>query len=135
MSPEGARHRPGAGTGAGAGPSWSGRGYSASSAFLSADEWLSSYFLSNGSRNWFNINDPKLDQMINEQRGIIDRDKREEKLQDISRYIIENVSNPVMTYNGESTTVTRPWVHAWHPHPEYGPSWIKNVWVDSASPR
>jgi ABC-type transport system substrate-binding protein len=110
-------------------------GYSLSSAFLSADEWLSSYYLSNGSRNWFNINDPKLDQMILAQRGILDRGDREKALLEVSRYIEKNVADPVMSYSSEGITVQRPWVHDWWPHPEYGPSWLKNVWVGDDSPR
>lgn len=110
-------------------------GYSLSSAFLSADEWLSSYYLSTGARNWFAIDDPKLDDMINEQRGMLDRDRREKLLLDISRYIEKNVANPVMSYAAADTTVQRPWVHDWWPHPEYGPSWVKNMWIGPDSPR
>jgi peptide/nickel transport system substrate-binding protein len=109
-------------------------GYSLSSAFLSPDEWLSSYYLSTGARNWFNIDDPKLDQMILEQRGMLERDEREEALLEISRYIIENVSNPVMTYSSSGITVQQPYVHDWWPHPEYGASWVKNMWLGQEAP-
>ena len=109
-------------------------GYSLSSAFLTADEWLSSYYLSTGARNWFNINDPKLDGLIIEQRGILDRGDREELLLEINRYIVENISNPVMTYASNGITVQQPYVHDWWPHPEFGASWVKNMWLGPESP-
>ncbi|MCW2603897.1 MAG: ABC-type dipeptide transport system, periplasmic component [Pseudonocardiales bacterium] len=109
-------------------------GYSLSSAFLTADEWLSSYYLSTGARNWFNINDPKLDAMIIDQRGILDRDKREAALLEINRYIEKNISNPVMTYSSNGITVQQPYVHDWWPHPEFGASWVKNMWLGPESP-
>jgi peptide/nickel transport system substrate-binding protein len=109
-------------------------GYSLSSAFLTADEWLSSYYLSDGARNWFNINDSKLDEMIIAQRGMLDRNKREDSLLDISRYIEQNVSNPIMTYSSEGISVQQPYVHDVWGHPEFGATFVKNMWLGPEAP-
>lgn len=78
---------------------------------------------------------PGLDAMIDDQRAILDRDDREKKLLEISRYIQANVANPVLGFNPAGVAVLRPWVHDWYPLPEWGPSWIKNVWIGQDSPR
>jgi peptide/nickel transport system substrate-binding protein len=109
-------------------------GYSLSSAFLTADEWLSSYYLSDGSRNWFNIDDPKLDAMIKGQRGMLDRAARERALLDISRYIVKNVANPIMSYSSDGISAQQPYVHDVWAHPEYGPTFLKSMWLGPEAP-
>ncbi|MCU1690630.1 MAG: ABC-type dipeptide transport system, periplasmic component, partial [Jatrophihabitantaceae bacterium] len=66
--------------------------------FLTSDEWLEALYKSDGPRNWFNTNDPKVDPMIEAQRSEIDVDAREKKLHDLSTYLVENVLNPIMGY-------------------------------------
>ena len=72
-------------------------GWGLSTSFLTADEWLEALYTTDGPRNWFNTKDSKLDAMIEEQRSILDQDDREAKLQEINKYVLENVLTPFMT--------------------------------------
>jgi peptide/nickel transport system substrate-binding protein len=105
-----------------------------SSGFMTADEFLSANWLSNGARNWSNVDDPKLDAMIVEQRGILDRDDREKKLHDISRYILENLSNPVHEFQYTSLMAQQPYVNDYWPHPQYARDWVAKTWLGPDAP-
>ena len=58
--------------------------------WLTADDMLISQWYSKGTRNWFNINDTKLDQMILDSRKIADPAKRADALKETQKYIISN---------------------------------------------
>jgi peptide/nickel transport system substrate-binding protein len=109
-------------------------GYGYSSGLMTADEFLAAYWLSNGTRNWFNINDPKLDAMIMQQRSELDKDKREKLLLDTNRYIINNVANPVASYTNATIVVQQPYVHDLWGHPMYARSWVKDLWLGPEAP-
>ncbi|PRZ42573.1 peptide/nickel transport system substrate-binding protein/oligopeptide transport system substrate-binding protein [Antricoccus suffuscus] len=102
--------------------------------WLTADDFLISMYYSKGTRNWYNINDPKLDEMILDQRSIMDPDKRNTELQDIQKYIIKNVMNPVMLYNYNALTLYGGYIHDIYPQPEYGYRHVMNMWMDETSP-
>src|SRR5690606_11700860 len=59
------------------------------------DEWLYGQYHTKGSKNWYGISNPELDQMLEEQRRILDVDERTEKVHEIQRYAMENVMNPM----------------------------------------
>ncbi|HWL13059.1 MAG TPA: ABC transporter substrate-binding protein, partial [Ureibacillus sp.] len=59
--------------------------------FQESDEWLRTQLHTNGSRNWYNISDPELDKMLDEQRMILDEEERKEYVHDIQRYVLENL--------------------------------------------
>ncbi|MCW2603502.1 MAG: ABC-type dipeptide transport system, periplasmic component [Pseudonocardiales bacterium] len=102
--------------------------------FLTADEWLNATYRSNGPRNWYGTNDQKLDTMIDEQRGTLDRDEREKQLQDISTYIETNVLNPIMGYTYAGLLVTQPYVHNMYTHPQLARPYLADVWLDKDAP-
>src|SRR5690606_7563306 len=118
--------------------SWAGKQYQMGlgpqTPFLSADEWLSGMYKSDGPRNWFNINDPEPDQMISEQRGILDEDEWPQEVLDIQRYIIENIANPFMLFGSNSVELRQSYVHDWAPQPPYGFSHLKDVWLGEDAP-
>jgi peptide/nickel transport system substrate-binding protein len=109
-------------------------GYGYLTGMMSADEYLSSLYLGNGTRNWFNASDPKLDQMIVAQRGILNDKDREKALEDISRYILKNGSNPIMSYTADAITVEHPYVHELWAHPQYARPFLKSMWLGADAP-
>lgn len=109
-------------------------GYGYLTAMLSADEYLSSLYATGGTRNWFNISDPKLDALISAQRGILDKDEREKKLMEINNYILENVANPVMSYTVSGPSVQAPYVHDVWTSPLYASGYWKNIWLGPDAP-
>lgn len=102
--------------------------------WLTVDDYLTSMWHSKGTRNWYNINDPKLDTMIDKQRSILDPAKRKADLEDIQRYIMTDVANPYMMYVYESLVLTASYVHDSWPAPEYGSRHMRNVWLGPEAP-
>ncbi|MCU1689980.1 MAG: ABC-type dipeptide transport system, periplasmic component [Pseudonocardiales bacterium] len=109
-------------------------GYGLATGFLTPDEWLQADYKSDGPRNWFNVNDPKLDAMITEQRGIITKGDREKKLQEISKYIVSNVANPIFGMQYTGLLVSQPYVHNLYTHPQYARPYMADVWLDKTAP-
>jgi peptide/nickel transport system substrate-binding protein len=109
-------------------------GYGLQTPMLSADDYLGSEWASDGPRNWYGIADPALDQMIDAQRGELDRAAREEQLHEIQRYIIENVSNPVPLYVYDGLSIYAPYLHDAWPHPDYGTRHQARIWLGPEAP-
>jgi peptide/nickel transport system substrate-binding protein len=105
-----------------------------STGFLTADEWLESVWKSNGTRNWFNTNDPEADRLIDEQRSILDTEEREQALEELSTYLQENVLNPIMGMQYTGLLVSHPYVHNMYTHPAYARGYMADVWLDSNAP-
>jgi peptide/nickel transport system substrate-binding protein len=118
--------------------SWAGQnyemGYGVQTPMLSADEYLTGEWTSDGARNWYGIADPTLDQMIDEQRGELDRAAREQLLHEIQGYIIENVSNPVPLYVYDGLAIYAPYMHDVWPHPDYGTRHQARIWLGPEAP-
>lgn len=102
--------------------------------WLTADDYLMSMWHSKGTRNWFNIADPTLDKMIEEQRGITDTGKREAALEEIQRYILANVANPYILYVYHTIVLYGSYVNNSWPAPEYGSRHLKDVWLSADAP-
>jgi peptide/nickel transport system substrate-binding protein len=109
-------------------------GFGYLTAMLSADEYLSSLYMTGGTRNWFNISDPELDRLIAQQRGILDRDEREEKLREINYYILDNIANPVMSYTVSNPSVQAPYVFDVWTTPLYATGYWTNIWLGPEAP-
>jgi peptide/nickel transport system substrate-binding protein len=109
-------------------------GFGLQTPMLAADEYLSSEWLSTGARNWYGIDDPELDRLINAQRGMLDRPAREQALLDVQRYIVEEVSNPVPLYVYDNQTILAPYVHDLFPHPDYGTRHQADMWLGPEAP-
>jgi peptide/nickel transport system substrate-binding protein len=118
--------------------SWAGKDYAMGAGlqtpWLTADDMLISQWYSKGGRNWFNINDPQLDQSILAQRAVQDPGKRQDALKDVQRYIIEKVSNPLPLYIYESIILYGGYMHGIHPQPDYGSRDYMNMWMDKDAP-
>lgn len=94
------------------------------------DEWLYGQYHSRGAKNWYGINIPEVDRMMEEQRVIMDPEERLEKVHEIQRYVIENVSNPIGLTTHITAAPYRPYLKGWYPHSSYGSLHMKEVWLD-----
>ncbi|MCU1690565.1 MAG: ABC-type dipeptide transport system, periplasmic component, partial [Jatrophihabitantaceae bacterium] len=109
-------------------------GYGYASGLGSPDEWLQSFYTTGSSRNSFGISDPKLDKMIEDQRGILDRDKRTKALHDIAEYIGTNVVTPIVGFQAAAISVQQTWVHNLYGAPAYERAYVADTWVDKNAP-
>ncbi|MFL0506203.1 ABC transporter substrate-binding protein [Ureibacillus sp. 179-F W5.1 NHS] len=98
--------------------------------FQEPDEWLRTQLHTNGARNWYNISDPELDKMLDEQRLILDVDQRREYVHDIQRYVLENLVNPIAISTYYTKTPRQPYIRDSYPHASYGYGYLKDVWLD-----
>ncbi len=103
--------------------------YGLQTPMLSADEYLSTEWLSTGTRNWSGVNDPKLDEMILDQKEITDSDERETALQEIERYIMENVATPLPLYVYDGQTLLSSKIRGYYPHPDYSTREYQDIWL------
>ena len=98
--------------------------------FQESDEWLRTQLHTNGSRNWYNISDPELDKMLDEQRMILDVEERKEYVHEIQRYVLENLVNPLPLSTYYTKTPRQPYTRDVYPHASYGYGYLKDVWLD-----
>lgn len=98
--------------------------------FQEPDEWLRTQLHTDGSRNWYNISDPELDKLLDEQRTILDVEKRKQYIYEIQRYVLENVVNPIPITTYYTKTPIQPYVRDSFPHASYGYGYLKDVWYD-----
>ena len=97
--------------------------------FLEPDEWLRLQMRTDGARNWYNLSDPELDALIDEQLTIVDPDERAEKIREIQRYALENVMNPIPVWTYFSQWSYAPRVENFYRHGSYGYAGIERVWL------
>ncbi|MFA5565656.1 MAG: ABC transporter substrate-binding protein [Acidimicrobiia bacterium] len=98
--------------------------------FAEADEWLRAQYHSEGSRNWYGVDDPELDELIMDQTRIVDEDDRIAKAEEIQRYILEKIVNPMEIWIGDTLLVLGKDIRAYHSQPEYGYGWYAYLWLD-----
>nr|WP_242035312.1 ABC transporter substrate-binding protein [Mesobacillus harenae] len=94
------------------------------------DEWLYGQLHSKGAKNWYGINDPELDKMLEEQRTILDEAERIKKVRDIQIYALENVVNPIPITTHITRSPVQAYLKNWHTHASYGNIHMKDVWLD-----
>ncbi|MCL3838252.1 ABC transporter substrate-binding protein [Aeromicrobium duanguangcaii] len=104
-------------------------GYGLQTPMLTANEYLSTEYHSQGSRNWSNVDDPELDAMIDAQKAMSDADQREKALQEIDRHILEKVLTPLPLYVYDGQTLLSPRVRSWNPHPDYSAREYQDIWL------
>lgn len=97
--------------------------------FLEPDEWLRLQMRSDGARNWYNINDPELDALLDAQLAIVDPDERAEAIREIQRYALENVMNPIPVWTYFTQWSYSPEVQNFYRHGSYGYAGIERLWL------
>lgn len=109
-------------------------GFASLTGMFTAQEYLDGLYRSDGSRNWFNSNDPTVDSMIARAEAIIDDGQRDAALRDISTYIIKHGPNPLLFYNADTIYLNKPYVHGLYGHPQYARPWLADVWLGADAP-
>jgi peptide/nickel transport system substrate-binding protein len=104
--------------------------YGLQTPMLSADEYFTTEWMSTGTRNWSLVDDPKLDQMITAQKTMADSGQREKALQDLGRYVLENVATPLPLYVYDTQTLMVGKVHGYFPHPDYSAREYQDIWME-----
>lgn len=79
---------------------------------------------------WYNISDPELDKMLDEQRIILDVEERKKYVYEIQRYVLENLVNPIPQTTYYTRTPRQPYVRDLYPHASYGYGYLKDIWID-----
>lgn len=95
-----------------------------------ADEWLTGQYHTDGAHNWFGTSDPKLDDMLEKQRKILDEEERKEEVLAIQRYILQEVINPIPLVTQYTWAGVPPYVKDRYPHASYGATYLKDIWLD-----
>lgn len=98
--------------------------------FQEPDEWLYAQYHTEGSRNWWNISDPELDALVEEQRTILDEDERIAQIQDTQRWMLENLMNPLQIWGYDTEVIVGPAVNGYHTQPQYGFNHYAYLWLE-----
>ncbi|MCP4224952.1 MAG: ABC transporter substrate-binding protein, partial [Actinomycetia bacterium] len=97
--------------------------------FLEPDEWLRGQMGTGGGRNWYNISDPELDALLDEQLGLVDPDERADKIREIQRYALENVMNPIPVWTYQTRWAYAPELTNFFRHASYGFNGLEAAWL------
>jgi len=101
--------------------------------FLEPDEWLRGQLQTGASRNWYNISDPTLDTMLDEQLGLTDAGERAAAIQEIQRYVLEEVMNPIPVWTYLTQWTSAPDFQGYYRHNAYGFTGIEYAWLEPES--
>jgi peptide/nickel transport system substrate-binding protein len=103
--------------------------------YLDLDDWLYPYFHSTGIKNSFNLNDPKLDEMLDAQRAEFDLERRRALGHEIQNYLLDNVLARLDWLAQVWRGCIWPYLRNYFPEPWFGFSFrIANYWLDSTHP-
>ena len=95
------------------------------------DEYLFSYYHSQGAIHRENLKDPTLDAMIDKARTIIDPESRRVAYLSVQKYLAEKMYTVAGMPGGKSYTLSQPRVHNYEYAPETGniaESWMR-IWL------
>lgn len=97
---------------------------------IDPDVFLTQLYHSNGSRNYMKFSDPKLDEMIDKQRGLFNLAERKALVRQIHIYYIDH---GVSTYTAGSLRLwaTNPKVRGYAPEFQLNGRQYEQVWLDS----
>jgi len=99
------------------------------SPFSEADEYFTTHYLKGAIRNYVGTDDPKLAEMIAEQKTIIDPKARQQKIWEIQRYVYETVQNPLPIWAAVLLHPAQERVEGWRPMLTQGFPSLPEVWV------
>jgi peptide/nickel transport system substrate-binding protein len=101
--------------------------------FLEPDEWLRGQMGTGQGRNWYNISDPTLDGLLDEQLGITDPDARAEKIREIQRYALTELMNPIPVWTYFTRWNYAPEFKNFYRHASYGFNGLESTWLEPTS--
>ncbi len=93
------------------------------------DLYIHAYWHSQSTTNLARYSDPKVDQMIEKARGILNEDQRVQAYLDIQRYLAGQVVCVTGMPNGLTNTFVQPRVRNWTLGDEFGTGTWSNVWL------
>ncbi len=103
--------------------------------WIDLDDWLYPYFHTGGTKNSFLLSDPKLDDILDKQRGEFDRQKRRQIGLDTQNYLLDSVLarldyvapvNRTVQWNFLKNQVNATW---------FGSNYLyANTWLDQSDP-
>jgi peptide/nickel transport system substrate-binding protein len=103
--------------------------------YLDLDDSLYPYFHSTGIKNSFNLNDPKLDEMLEAQRAEFDVERRRQLGYDIQNYLLDSVLARLDWVAQVWRGGIWPYLRNYLPEPWYGFNFrMANYWLDSTHP-
>ena len=97
--------------------------------FLEPDEWLRGQMGTGQGRNWYNLSDPTLDALLDEQLGILDEEERAEKIREIQRYALTEVLAIIPVWTYETRWEYAPEMKDFFRHASYGFNGIEASWL------
>ena len=99
--------------------------------YTDPDGYLYSFFHSNGGENSTGYANPRVDELLDQQRRETDKAKRKEYLLEIQRILIDE-SPFVWLHTTTLTYCLQPWVRGWMPQPlfAYDPGPAEVMWLD-----
>jgi len=100
------------------------------------DDWVYPYFHSQGPKNSFNLSDPELDTMLENQRAEFDYDRRHQIGIDIQHYLLDNVLARLDWVAQKSLAPAWPYLKNHYLQPWFGYLYLflPNIWLDSTDP-
>ena len=84
-------------------------------------------------RNWYNLSDPTLDGLLDEQLGILDEEERAEKIREIQRYALTEVLAIIPVWTYETRWEYAPEMQDFFRHASYGFNGIEASWLSPTS--
>lgn len=99
--------------------------------FSEPDEWLRGQYHTDGGRNWYNLSDSTLDGLLDEQLELLDPAERIDKIQEIQRYIADNMLAPIPVWAQVTDAQYSPRLRNYWRHFSYGMPGIQEVWLDA----
>ncbi len=94
------------------------------------DDYLYARYHTGAGRNYSNCSDPKLDQLLDQQRLITDTAQRAAAIKDIDRYFITDVVCAIVMPSTTDYWPSWSFVKNFNPHISFGGGDLTNVWLD-----
>ena len=101
--------------------------------FLEPDEWLRGQMGTGQGRNWYNISDPELDALLDEQLGLLDEEERIKAVQEIQRYALTELLAIIPVWTYDTRWSYAPNVRDFYRHASYGFNGLEASWLEPAS--
>jgi len=99
------------------------------------DDWIYPYFHTDGAKNSFNISDPELDRMLDEERAEFDTAKRQQMGYDLQDYLLTKVVGMLLWVSPAGPSIHWPYLKNTVGLPWFGSSFHRaDVWIDTTDP-
>jgi peptide/nickel transport system substrate-binding protein len=99
------------------------------------DDWVYPYFHTAGTKNSFNLSDPKLDEMLEAQRQEFDYEARRQIGWDIQNYLLDSVVARLDWFAEMNARLRWPYVRNHYSSPWFGNAFhFADIWLDAEDP-